>query len=270
MSIRPILNNVTVMHPIDTDNYAYLINNKSNDEIINILIKTTDSLKLNSLFFYFINRPNVLQQFNFSGNLIDYKQSYIYQALQYKNYLLVLYLIYFGAKIDYKFTYFENSLLYDCMKNYNKFYPYIQESQEAVVTCLLLNNVQFIYINDNIHTLTPYLYAIHQNYSEDLCEYIYNRVNKLNKPNNLISKYITNIISNRILNNYYEHTLSEFNKYKRNILLKINGMTNDDIDIILYNYKLSLLSTISQTVIDVNNKYKTIINRLNKYHFLYN
>lgn len=244
---------------------AKIFSNKSDDEIINGITHLTDKICINTYFMYFMMYHKKSELFNINGDNYDYKKSYIYKAIQNKNYLLVLLLVYFGAKINYTFTYFKDSLLYDCMKNNIK-----SEIQLNAITSLLLNLVQFEYKTDKYHNLTPYTFSLQEHYEPKLCQYIYNREHKINNPNYLISHYIQNVINENVLYSYGSILIYEFNKIKIKVLTKIRGLNQKNAQFLIDNVKYLYSDKTTNDIINKQNAVYKIFNELNKYHFTMN
>ena len=135
------------------------------------------------------------RKYNINGDNNIYKKSYIYKAINQPIYKSGVYdinknpimididdrlgiirtLINLGAKVDYKTTYFEDSILYDFMhmielynihpeyKQYNKgFYAYPITTWDLywnTFGLLLSKNIQTKFKTDSKHTLTPLDYA---------------------------------------------------------------------------------------------------------------
>lgn len=244
---------------------AKIFSKKSDDEIMNGIIRLTDKICINTYFMYFMMYHKKSELFNINGDDNDYKKSYIYKAIQHKNYLLVLLLVYFGAKITYNFTYFKDSLLYDCMKNNTK-----SEIQLNAITSLLLNFVQFEYKTDHYNKLTPYTLSLQERYDNKLCKYSYNREHKTINTNYLILRYIQDVINDSVLHSYSFILRDEFNKIKIKVLTKIRGLNQKNAQFLIDNIKYIYADKSNDDIINKQKAVYKIFNELNKYHFTMN
>ncbi len=244
------------------------------EELLKHKYKTIKTAPIHSLSSY--TYLTSIEKFNINGDNNDYKKSYIYKSIilpetsyfvQYKlhlnhpffinNYNLIPRLILNGAKIDYHSDSFENSLLYFLMTNIIK-NEKMNVNHIIVLTCLLMNNISLIY---NSYKQTPYQYAMSKEYPWYICEFIYNKTNKIKHKTGYINPVIKDYIS--ILGMYVKET----HKY---ILIK--GLTKEEsIYIINYNLNKSTFDyKIATKIMHKIQNYHFNQNKSNYYNDIYN
>lgn len=251
-----------------TNNNEYVLNllqNHSYDEIIkNIINKTISEEIIDELIKYGVN---------INGNI--YKQSFIFRALQVKNpnYAFIIKLIQNNAKLDYQFTYFEDSLLYKLLKVKShececygrcscKQLPPENDQIRAVIYALM-NNIQVNFKIDYTHKLSAYEFALQEKYPDFICEFIYNKTqnNKINikSINKVITLYIDKIL-NEIYNNKSQKA---FNK-----LLNLKGLSKDEKLFIVY-YKIKIIdpNILPEFAEDIIKIFKNILFKFQLYQY---
>jgi len=110
---------------------------------------------------------------NINGDDNIYSKSYIGEALKKGDYNVAYYLVLKGAKFNYDFKFFSNSLLYDLLTIKDNDNTIQINSQIRLLKLLICRGLKLVYNKDNKHRLTPYQYAIHQGFPKEITDLIY-------------------------------------------------------------------------------------------------
>lgn len=153
-------------------------------------------------------------KYNINGDNNIYKNSHIYKAIHQPIYRSGVYdinripimididdrlriirtLINLGAKVDYKTTYFEDSILYDFMHMIELYNIHLDHNQPDdkrfnnnnttwylywdIFNLLLSKNIQDKFKTDATHTLTPGKYSYKLHIQNEIVNYYYNKYKK--------------------------------------------------------------------------------------------
>ena len=148
---------------------------------------------------------------NINGDDNNYFKSYLYKALKNRNYYIALILVLKGAKVNYKFDYFKNSLIYDvlykspclCHGNCNCKYKLLSTERIELIKKIIINGCQLVFKKSQNDNISPYKYAENNYFPPDICNLIYTFSKKQGSKEQLItSKDKINKPLENLRNNY--------------------------------------------------------------------
>lgn len=201
----------------EEDNFVrvnYNNSNKSNKQ-------TLEDMFFTALHFNNEQTINNLIQagFNINGDNNDYYKSYIHKALLDKNYYIALILVSKGAKVNYKFSSFENSLIYEimyiplCLCVGNCPCKKLTFDRINLIKAVISRGCQLVFKNSKD---TPYKYAIDNYFPDDLSNLIYNESKKQGSTEKPLKSKNNDDFTNNIFFKNRRNDFSFINGYNYN------------------------------------------------------